>query len=158
VDVDAIVKAVASRVNLQQANLVVNFQEKLNVLQTTMQTFNKKTIDDSCKELATQATIAPLKKSVGEAKEKAEKCASGVQRIENWCKVQDSSMKVSEVVFYCVLLTFILLLLFFGLCIWANIEVIHSKALSTYLWLIGGLIVLVNAAYIGVYRWWNKKE
>jgi len=50
----------------------------------------------------------------------------------------------------------VFLILFFGLCIWANIEVIHNEKLSYCLYVIGGMIVFMNALFIGVYRWLKK--
>jgi len=98
-----------------------------------------------------------LKKEVAELKELSQSGVKIAQRIDKRREEQDNRVKIPLLLFYCLTTTFVLLILFFGLCIWANIEVFHNEKLSCCLYWIGGMIVFVNALFIGVYRWLKKE-
>jgi len=160
--VDAIVKAVSKDFLDTQVRLAEGIEKCFNQLNKSIAErisyMAKAVIADFHKNRIHPDDFEKLKKEVAELKELSQSGVKIAQRIDKRREEQDSRVKIPLLLFYCLTTTFVLLILFFGLCIWANIEVIHNEKLSYCLYWIGGMIVFVNALFIGVYRWLKKND
>jgi len=158
--VDAIVKAVSKDFLDTQVRLAEGIEKCFNQLNKSIAErisyMAKAVIADFHKNRIHPDDFEKLKKEVAELKELSQSGVKIAQRIDKRREEQDSRVKIPLLLFYCLTTTFVFLILFFGLCIWANIEVIHNEKLSYCLYVIGGMIVFVNALFIGVYRWLKK--
>jgi len=159
--VDSIVKAVSKDFLDTQVRLAEGIEKCFNQLNKSIAErisyMAKAVIADFHKNRIHPDDFEKLKKEVAELKELSQSGVKIAQRIDKRREEQDSRVKIPLLLFYCLTTTFVLLILFFGLCIWANIEVIHNEKLSYCLYAIGGMIVFVNALFIGVYRWLKKE-
>jgi len=158
--VDAIVKAVSKDFLDTQVRLAEGIEKCFNQLNKSIAErisyMAKAVIADFHKNRIHPDDFEMLKKEVAELKELSQSGVKIAQRIDKRREEQDSRVKIPLLLFYCLTTTFVFLILFFGLCIWANIEVIHNEKLSYCLYLVGGMIVFVNTLFIGVYRWLKK--
>jgi len=155
--VDAIVKAVSKDFLDTQVRLAEGIEKCFNQLNKSIAErisyMAKAVIADFHKNRIHPDDFEKLKKEVAELKELSQSGVKIAQRIDKRREEQDSRVKIPLLLFYCLTTTFVFLILFFGLCIWANIEVVHNEKLSYCLYVIGGMIVFMNALFIGVYRW-----